>query len=307
MRSIILSCMFIMAAEPANADDVQFLTNESLQRYEQGYQETEEYPGEDQSAASTNAEVNRITEDYLKLYRTGEPAKALKYLWNWDVFCTNTFGRSYTSLKSSDRIKAQELALGIATAPFQNVDILAGMKSAKFLNRRYKTDRNGNVQFSFEARFQDGTSGGQTTLYITKVKGRFWFVDLYNNGLLSNKLGSDFASAKLTLLSFLDIVRKESSKLGETIREEWLHGTWELAYDPDNNDKDWIVFGKLGKFILKGPKGPDYEGYYSIKSNKLILGIKVNDRVRTTEMAISDDRTKLTNESGAYYRRISKL
>jgi len=309
MKKVLLSFMLLMFAHPAFAEDVPFITNETLEKYNHEPRALQEDSGEQvPSVPYANAEVKKVTDDYLKLYKAGEPAKAYKLYWNWDLFCTKSFGKNYTSLKSSEKIQAQELVLSIGTNVFLDKNIVTEMRKAKFVNQNTRIDKNKNVEFSFETIFQDGTSGGKSTLYMNRVNNKVWFVDMYANGLLSFELGDKFESVKdkITLLSFLNMTQNESLAQLKIMHADWLHGTWELTYDPDKNDKDWMVFSKFGKVILKGSTGPSVEGFYSIKDNRLILGFNIKNKVREIDMTISNDKSKLTNKSGAYYTRISK-
>ena len=264
--------------------------------------------GENAYAPYSNSEVKKITDDYLMLYKTGKPEKAYEKYWNWESFCSKAFDKNYSSLQQSDRMKVQNMVLKIATGVFSIDDMRDEMRKTKFINQNLRADKNGNIEFSFEPIFRDGTSGGENILFLKKVNNKFWCVDIYNKSLLSSQLGSEYASVKdkLSLLSFLKMSLDDAQEdMKNASSQRWLHGTWELTYDPDNNDKDWIEFTKFGKTIIKGTSGPGYEGFYRVKNNKIILGFKVQHKYREIEMTISKDKSKLMNKSGAYYTKTS--
>lgn len=45
--------------------------------------------------------------------------------------------------------------------------------------------------------------------------------------------------------------------------ESWLHGKWELTYDPDGADKDWLEFLPDGDVFSSGPLGR-LAGFYIV-------------------------------------------
>jgi len=45
--------------------------------------------------------------------------------------------------------------------------------------------------------------------------------------------------------------------------EAWLHGKWELTYDPDGSEKDWLEFLPGGDAFSSGPLGR-LEGIYIV-------------------------------------------
>lgn len=48
--------------------------------------------------------------------------------------------------------------------------------------------------------------------------------------------------------------------------EAWLYGKWELSYDPDGSEKDWLEFLPGGDAFSIGPNGR-VEGFYIVDGN----------------------------------------
>jgi hypothetical protein len=255
--------------------------------------------------------VEKMTGDYLKLYQSGKPARACELYWNWDRFCKKTYGRDYEVLKNPARKKVCELMLTISTSIFLNEEVLSAMKQARFNNQCILAGPDGSIRFIFETVFPDGTNGGRTILYIENINGQPWFVDADMDGLLSARLSAAYTAVKdkMSLVSFLTMTRDEALRIFDQSNlqsDDWLYGTWELTDDPDHNEKDFIIFKKLGVFISKSPEGKDRQGFYRIANDKITLSLTVKGRLVETELIVSGGRAKLTNASGAYYTRIKK-
>lgn len=253
-------------------------------------------------------EVKKIADNYVKLYKKGEPAKAFETYWNWDVFCIRTFGEAYTSLNDREKKKAQKLFFDIGTGIFLNKEVLNAMMQSKFINQTIQSDKDGRIRFSFDVVFPDGKSGGQNILVFEKIRDKFWCIDAYlDNNLLSKQMASNFSSVKdkMSLISFLSNTQNLMKETQKTATETWLHGIWELTYDPDNNEKDWIIFNQFGRVVVKG-RDVEFEGYYSVNNNKVKLSILIRNRPVEMEMTVSNDKSKLTNNSGAYYTKTKK-
>lgn len=82
----------------------------------------------------------------------------------------------------------------------------------------------------------------------------------------------------------------------------WLHGTWEVTHNPQNDDEDDIEFMADGKVLIKTAQG-DLEGYYALEGRLLRMLITVNGRPVPTEFRVSENKDKLIFKNGAEYSR----
>jgi len=84
----------------------------------------------------------------------------------------------------------------------------------------------------------------------------------------------------------------------------WLVGKWKLTFDPDGGETEWFVFGPDGHVSLRGEKGLNIEGSYRpAGSNTLKIIFQVSGKTIPLDLAVSADRARLINDSGAYYTR----
>jgi len=90
----------------------------------------------------------------------------------------------------------------------------------------------------------------------------------------------------------------------------WLNGGWELAYDPDNSKTDWMFFNnetcKFGLVYHDGNKSGLH--YYYVKHNRdgtFDIWISGRNTTHQTRLTASADRSKVYNESGAYYTKFT--
>ncbi len=254
-------------------------------------------------------EIKTIADDYLDLYKKGNPIEAFKKYWSWDIFAGRAFGENYALLSKSEKEKVRGLLFDIATGIFLNQDVVRGMRESEFVNRRIEVDRNGVVKFYFEMTFLDGDRGEQSILLFQKSGNKFRCVDLsYNNDLLSNQISSDFNSVRdqVSLPSYLRNMKDQMADIKKAWSATWLHGTWELAYDPDNGEKDWLIFSKTGMFKVKDSGGIQVSGPYILNADKVKLIFRVKERTRELELTISKDKSRISNSSGAYYTKVQR-
>ena len=89
----------------------------------------------------------------------------------------------------------------------------------------------------------------------------------------------------------------------------WLNGGWELAYDPDISKTDWMFFNnKTCKFGLVYHDGnPSTLHNYSVKHNSDgTFSISVTwGNSKQIKLTASADRSKVYNETGAYYTKFT--
>jgi|GEM_PF-3953368 len=85
----------------------------------------------------------------------------------------------------------------------------------------------------------------------------------------------------------------------------WLHGTWQLAYDPDGNVKDYMVFDSAGQVALKSNLRNAYATcQYASKIGHVTISCMVKGKERKIALEVSPDNNRLTNSSGAYYSKM---
>ena len=59
--------------------------------------------------------------------------------------------------------------------------------------------------------------------------------------------------------------------------ESWLHGKWELTYDPDGADKDWLEFLPDGDVYSSGPLGR-LAGFYIVDGDAVKAVLTFRDK-----------------------------
>jgi hypothetical protein len=80
---------------------------------------------------------------------------------------------------------------------------------------------------------------------------------------------------------------------GDPSSETWIHGKWELSYDPDGSPKDYLSFSADGAVVSSSPGNDDVLGTYSVEGDRVEIVFKLGSRSVTYEMEISEDRSKL--------------
>jgi hypothetical protein len=79
--------------------------------------------------------------------------------------------------------------------------------------------------------------------------------------------------------------------------ETWLHGKWELSYDPDGSPKDYLTFSADGAVVSSSPDGDEIRGTYTVDGNRLKMVFRRGNKTASAEMEITEDRSKLLNHS----------
>ena len=64
----------------------------------------------------------------------------------------------------------------------------------------------------------------------------------------------------------------------------WLHGKWELSYDPDESPKDFITFHVDGSVISSLPGNDDLYGTYSISGDRVNIIFKLGNKQMPVEL-----------------------
>lgn len=86
-------------------------------------------------------------------------------------------------------------------------------------------------------------------------------------------------------------------------REEWLHGTWTLAHNPQGDSNDVLRFARDGTVAIHTENDQVIHGNYSVTADDLALTLDVDARNVDVHFEISDDRSRLVYSTGAYYTR----
>ena len=73
----------------------------------------------------------------------------------------------------------------------------------------------------------------------------------------------------------------------------WIHGKWELSYEPDGSPKDFITFFRNGTVVNSLPGNEDTRGTYSIVGGRVKIVFKPGNTSFPIEMRIAEQRTKL--------------
>lgn len=109
--------------------------------------------------------------------------------------------------------------------------------------------------------------------------------------------------AALTVLAF--IVMFSGCSGNEAEKHAWLHGTWELTFNPDNDDSDVLTFKPDGTVTVDTIDGRQISGQYAVLDQELALTLVSNQKIVDVRFTISPDQSRLIYENGAYYTRRS--
>lgn len=88
-----------------------------------------------------------------------------------------------------------------------------------------------------------------------------------------------------------------------TTREEWLHGTWSLAYNPQRDSEDELSFGRDGTVSIHTARDQLIRGKYQVSEDDLAMVLDVDGKVVEVHFEISPDRSRLVYPNGAYYTK----
>ncbi len=90
---------------------------------------------------------------------------------------------------------------------------------------------------------------------------------------------------------------------GMESEHDWLLGQWELAYNPENDDEDVLLFHEDGRVVIQTVDGREINGRYRIANDRLYLTLMLATRPLEVSFAISPDHSRLIFEkTGAYYQ-----
>ncbi|HED39097.1 MAG TPA: hypothetical protein ENJ13_01545 [Chromatiales bacterium] len=83
----------------------------------------------------------------------------------------------------------------------------------------------------------------------------------------------------------------------------WLLGKWELAYNPENDDDDALIFDSDDTVTVLAEKGGKMQGTYQYVGNQVRIALPTSRQTINVEFEVSSDHSKLIYKSGAYYMK----
>jgi hypothetical protein len=85
----------------------------------------------------------------------------------------------------------------------------------------------------------------------------------------------------------------------------WLLGRWQVAYNPNQDDSDVLLFQPGGKVRIEMEDGRALPGYFQVQQDKLVLLIQIGQRNIETQFQISPAKDRLVFSNGAYYMKFN--
>ncbi len=92
---------------------------------------------------------------------------------------------------------------------------------------------------------------------------------------------------------------------GDPAAQQWLHGAWELTFNPERDSRDDLVFSRDGSVQIHTENKQVIPGKYRVVGDELQMVLVVNDKPVEVEFGISPDKSRLTYSNGAYYMKKS--
>lgn len=84
---------------------------------------------------------------------------------------------------------------------------------------------------------------------------------------------------------------------------EWLHGTWELAYNPAHDSEDELTFQPDGTVLVVSEDQHQTQGKYELSESDLTLTFPGRIEPVEVHFEASADHSRLTYHNGAYYTK----
>ena len=84
---------------------------------------------------------------------------------------------------------------------------------------------------------------------------------------------------------------------------EWLHGTWELAYNPAHDSEDELTFQPDGTVLVDSEDQHQMKGKYELSDSDLTLVFPGRIEPIEVHFEASADHSRLTYHTGAYYTK----
>lgn len=88
-------------------------------------------------------------------------------------------------------------------------------------------------------------------------------------------------------------------------QQAWLHGTWELAFNPDQDDEDVLIFREDGTVEIRTVDGRTISGKYRVEDRDLTLLLDVDRQPVEVHFDIAAEGARLVYVTGAWYRKQS--
>ncbi len=92
-------------------------------------------------------------------------------------------------------------------------------------------------------------------------------------------------------------------RAGDPGAQQWLHGVWELTFNPARDSEDDLVFTGDGSVQVHTEDNRVINGQYRVNGDDLMLVLLVNDKPVEVHFEIAPDHSRLTYGNGAYYTR----
>ena len=86
-------------------------------------------------------------------------------------------------------------------------------------------------------------------------------------------------------------------------QEKWLHGSWELTFNPEHDDSDVLIFKDDGTVMVRTADGRNISGKYAVFDKELAVTLVMNNKIIDVKFQISPDQSRLIYENGAYYTK----
>jgi hypothetical protein len=91
----------------------------------------------------------------------------------------------------------------------------------------------------------------------------------------------------------------------------WLLGKWELAYDPDNNPKDWLEFSADGHAVSITAEGRRIPGRYVLNDRQINVTYSYNGKMIPYVLKFSAEKDTLIaysekTKNTSLYRKVKE-
>lgn len=103
------------------------------------------------------------------------------------------------------------------------------------------------------------------------------------------------------LLTLYIVISGGTLSAAEPVAQAWLHGKWELAYDPDGAAQDWLEFFPNGDVTNLGKNNKKIEGIYVVSADQVTAVFSQQGKDVITVFFFDEDHRALrivTSKSG---------
>ncbi len=113
------------------------------------------------------------------------------------------------------------------------------------------------------------------------------------------------------LLTLYILVSSVSVSMAGPAAEAWVYGKWELVYDPDGAEQDWLEFFPNGDVANLGRNNKKIEGMYVVSSDQVTAVFSLKGKDVITVFFFDEDHEALrivTSRSGkeSIYKKIKQ-